>query len=536
MSSTAPEELDALIVGAGFAGLCMLYKTRTLKLRAKVIESAPSVGGTWYHNRYPGARVDIQSLEYSFAFCEELQQDWHWTQRYASQPELLRYANHVADRFRLREDILLNTRLISASWNEKAKRWHATSDAGRNWSARYLIMATGPLSTPNTPHFEGLDTFAGLKLHTAQWPHERVDFSGMRVGVIGTGSSGVQVIPEIACEARELTVFQRTPAYVVPAHNGPLDPEWETRVKTDYAGFRSRNLQSFSGALSDYPPHMVSALEVSDEERQARFEERWRVGGFVILFTFLDVVSDVRANALVAEFVRGKIRSIVHDPLTAKALSPSYSIGCKRMCVDSSGYYETFNRSNVRLVDVSQTPIERVTSRGVVVDGCEHELDALVLATGFDAVTGTLSCLDLRGRNDLTIQQKWSGGALNYLGLAVAGFPNLFNIVGPGCPAAFTNVIVSIEHHVDWIGDCIAWLDSKGLSTIEAREDAEADWMAYVLAVAGQTVFLTCNSWYLGANIPGKPRLFLPLASGLPAYIERCAQVASSGYPGFTLQ
>jgi cation diffusion facilitator CzcD-associated flavoprotein CzcO len=532
---TVEERLDVLIVGAGFAGLYMLHKARTLKLRAKAVESAPSVGGTWYHNRYPGARVDIQSLEYSYSFSEELQQAWHWSQRYASQPELLRYSNHVADRFRLRDDILLNTRLSAAGWDETSQCWLATTDTGWRFRARFLVMAAGPLSTPNVPPFEGLETFAGRRLHTSDWPHEPIDFTGQRVGVIGTGSSGVQVIPELARQARELIVFQRTPAYVVPAHNGPLDPEWEARVKGDYAGLRKRNLQAFGGAFSDYPPHMVSALAVSDEERRARFEERWQIGGFVFLFTFFDVMFDVRANALAAEFVRSKIRAIVRDPATAQLLSPTYSIGCKRLCVDSSGYYETFNRPNVHLVDLAQTPIERITPRGVVVDGREHALDALVLATGFDAVTGAPTRLDLRGRGGLRIQDKWADGALNYLGLAVAGFPNLFNIVGPGCPAAFTSVIVSIEHHVDWIADCIAWLDSKGLSRIEAREDAEAEWMAYVLAVAQQTVFLTCNSWYLGANIPGKPRVFLPLASGLPAYIERCAQVASSGYPGFNL-
>jgi cation diffusion facilitator CzcD-associated flavoprotein CzcO len=535
MPTSAKPDLDLLIVGAGFAGLCMLHKAHQLGLNARVIESAPSVGGTWYHNRYPGARVDIQSLEYSYSFSAELQQEWRWTQRYASQPELLRYANHVADRFKLRDDIHLNTRLTSASWDDAGERWRATSDTGQHWSARFLVLATGPLSTPNTPRFAGLETFAGLRLHTASWPHEPVDFAGMRVGVVGTGSSAVQVISEIARQARELTVFQRTPAYVVPAHNGPLDAAWESQVKADYAGFRSRNLQTFSGFGSDYPPHMVSALAVSEEERLARFEERWRVGGFVLLFTFFDVMFDVRANALAAEFVRQKIRALVHDPETAKLLSPSYSIGCKRLCVDSSGYYETFNRSNVHLVDVAHNPIERITPRGVVVNGRQYELDALVLATGFDAVTGAVTRLALRGRHGLTIQDKWAGGALNYLGLTVAGFPNLFNIVGPGCPAPFTSVILSIEHHVEWIADCIAWLDSKGLSTIEAREDAEAEWMAYVLAVASQTVFLTCNSWYLGANVPGKPRVFLPLASGLPAYMERCAQVASSGYPGFDL-
>ena len=535
--------LDLLIVGAGFGGLCMLHRTRTLGLRALAIDAAPSVGGTWYHNRYPGARVDIQSLEYSYSFSEELQQQWHWSERYAAQPELLRYANHVADRFALRDGIRLQTRLVQAAWDEASRRWMATvrnaQGESQDLTARFMVMASGPLSTPNTPDFPGLKTFAGKLLHTADWPHEAVDFSGQRVGVIGTGSSGVQVIPPIAAQARRLTVFQRTPAYVVPAHNGPLDAEWERRVKADYAGFRARSRQMRGGFGSEHPPHMVSALAVSAEERAARFEERWRVGGFVFLGTFYDIVLDGRANALAAEFVRDKIRAAVHDPAVAEQLLPTYPIGCKRLCVDSAGYYETFNRPQVELVDVGADggqPIERITPRGVVAGGREFELDALVLATGFDAVTGTLMRLALRGRDGVRIQDKWAGGPLNYLGLATAGFPNLFHLAGVGSTAAFSSVILSIEHHVQWIGQCIAWLDAQGLARIEARAEAERDWMAHVLAMAKQTVFLDCNSWYLGANIPGKPRVFMALTGGFPAYARRCAEVAAGGYDGFHLR
>jgi len=525
--------LDVLIVGAGFGGLYMLHKARASGLRAQVLEAAPSVGGTWYHNRYPGARVDIQSLEYSFGFDEALQQEWHWSERYASQPELLRYANHVADRFGLRDGIRLSTRLASAHWDQAAARWHATTDSGERWTARFLVLATGPLSTPNRPAFDGLESFAGAVHHTADWPHEAVDFTGQRVGVIGTGSSGLQVIPPIAAQALELTVFQRTPAYAVPSHNGPLDAAWEARVKADYAGFRARNREMRGGFGCDTPPYRRSALDVSAEERAERYEARWKIGGFAFLSTFQDLLTDLDANETAAEFVRGKIRQIVRDPDVARQLSPSYPIGCKRLCVDSGGYYETYNRANVRLVDLVERPLERITARGVVAGGREHPLDALVLATGFDAMTGTLTRLDLRGRGGVAMRDKWAPGALNYLGLAIAGFPNLFHLAGAGSTSAFTSVIVSIEHQVDWIAECIAWLDARGLARIEASEEAEAAWMAELRRVAEKTVYLNCNSWYLGANIPGKPRLFMPNAGGFPAYAKRCAEVAARGYEGF---
>ena len=535
MRPTPPETLDLLIVGAGFGGLCLLHKARAAGLQVLVIEAAPSVGGTWYHNRYPGARVDVQSLEYSFSFDEALQQEWHWSERYASQPELLRYANHVADRFDLRRDIRLNTRLTQARWDEADRRWQATADTGQRWQARFMVMATGPLSTPNTPSFEGLDRFAGRVLHTAAWPHEPVDVTGQRVGVIGTGSSGVQVIPQLARQAGTLTVFQRTPAYVVPAHNGPLDPAWEARIKADYAGFRARSRAMSGGFGSELPPHPVSALKVDDAEREARFEARWQVGGFAFLGSFYDILLNHQANALAADFVRGKIRAKVQDPVTAERLCPDYPIGCKRLCVDSDDYFGTYNRPHVQLVDLAAAPIERITAQGVVVAGQEHVLDTLVLATGFDAITGTLMRLDLRGRDGLRIQDKWATGPLNYLGLMTAGFPNLFHVAGAGSTSAFTAVTLCIEHHADWILQCIGWLDAHGRSTIEATEAAESAWMDHLLAKAERTIILSCNSWYLGANIPGKPRRFMALIGGFPAYEERCAQVAARGYEGFAL-
>ena len=532
--AAAAQALDMLIVGAGFAGLYMLLKARRLGLRALVIETAPSVGGTWYHNRYPGARVDIQSMEYSFSFDEALQQEWQWSERYAPQPELLRYANHVADRFGLRDGIRLGTRMSGARFDEAERRWTVRSEDGDCWSARFLVMASGPLSSPNLPDFAGLKDFAGPVYHTADWPHEPVDFGGRRVAVVGTGSSAVQAIPIIAGQAAELTVFQRTAAYAAPAHNAPLDRQFEARIKADYAGFRARNRRMHGGFGSLLPPNPVSALAVSAEEREAAFEARWKIGGFAILGAFNDLLLNPQSNAFVAEFVRSKIRAIVKDPATAALLCPTHTIGCKRLCVDS-GYYESFNRPNVRLVDISQAPIERFTATGLRSGGREFGFDALVLATGFDAMTGTMMRLDLRGRGGLPIQQKWHAGPLNYLGLGIAGFPNLFNIAGPGSTSAFTNVIVAIEQHVDWIADCVAHLDRHGLSTIEATAAAEAAWAEHVDAAARRTVFLSCNSWYLGANVPGKPRMFMPLAGGFPQYAERCAQVARNGYEGFAL-
>jgi len=532
--TSGARQLDMLIVGAGFAGLYMLHKARRQGLNAHVVEAAPSVGGTWYHNRYPGARVDIQSMEYSYSFDEALQQEWCWSERYAPQPELLRYANHVADRFALRDGIQLNTRIAGASYDESSRRWWVRSDTGQTWSARFLVMASGPLSSPNRPDFEGLEHFAGAVHHTADWPHEPVDFSGRRVAVVGTGSSAVQAIPLIAPQAGELTVFQRTAAYAVPAHNAALDRDVEATIKADYAAFRARNRRMHSGFGSLLPPNPVSALAVSAKERQAAFEARWRIGGFALLGAFNDLLLDQRSNALAAQFVRDKIAAIVKDPATVKLLQPKHTLGCKRLCVDS-GYYATFNRPNVRLVDISQQPIERFTATGLRSGGREFEFDTLVLATGFDAMTGTLMRLDLRGRNGLSIRDKWQAGPLNYLGLGIGGFPNLFNIAGPGSTSAFTNVIVAIEHHVDWIAECIAHMDAQGLTTFEASEAAEAAWAEYVNAAARRTVFLSCNSWYLGANIPGKPRMFMPLADGFPKYAQRCAEVARKGYEGFVL-
>ena len=511
--------LDLLVVGAGFGGLYMLHKARTMGLSTLVLETAPSVGGTWYANRYPGARVDIQSLEYSFSFSEDLQQEWQWTERYASQPELLRYANHVADRFELRSGIRLNTRITSARYDDAEKNWQVggvgADGVSQTWRARFVVLASGPLSTPNTPAFPGLDTFAGPALHTADWPHAPVDFSGRHVGVIGTGSSAVQVIPRIAQQAASVTVFQRTAAYVVPAHNGPLDPALEARVKADYPGFRARNRQMRTGFGCELPPNPASVLTASPEARAAAFEARWRVGGFSLLGAFGDLMTDLQANALVAEFVRSKIRETVLDPATAALLSPHQPIGCKRMCV-ADGYYETFNRPNVNLVDVSEQPIEAVMPGGLWAGGCEHAFDTLVLATGFDAVDGQYPAGPARPRRPAH-RGPLDRRADQLPGRVQAGFPNMFMILGPNGP--FTNLPPSIEAQVEWIAELVGTAEREGLRTVEPTSEAEDRWTATCHEIADMTLFPKCESWIFGANIPGKKNsvMFYWPASALTA-------------------
>lgn len=538
MPPSREPELDVLIVGAGFGGLYMLHAARTRGLSARVLESAPGVGGTWFHNRYPGARVDIESLEYSYSFSEELQQHWRWTERYAAQPEILRYANHVADRFGLRDGIELGARVATAHFDETARRWRVRTADEREWSARFLVAATGQLSTPVRPQWPGLDVFTGAVHYTGAWPHEPVSFEGKRVGVVGTGSSGVQVIPALAVQARELMVFQRTPCYAVPARNTPLDPDYEATVKAEYASFRARGRLLPGGFGARLPPNQASALAVSPEECDAEFERRWQDGGFSFIGAFGDLLLNQEANGRASEFVRRKIRSTVNDPRTAELLCPTFPIGCRRLCV-GTGYYETYNRDNVKLVDVNREPIARLTAAGIVTRSEGHErehlIDTLVLATGFDAMTGTLTRIDLRGRAGVSLADKWRDGPGNYLGLTVAGFPNFFHITGPGSTLAFTNAIVAIEHHVDWITACIHYLDAHGHETIEASPEAEAEWVAFVQKSAERTLFLSCNSLYLGSNVPGKPRVFMPLAAGFPRYARRCGEVAANGYEGFVI-
>ena len=531
---TGERSYDAVIVGAGFSGLYMLHRLRGLGLTARLYEAGTGVGGTWYWNRYPGARVDIESLEYSYSFSPELDAEWTWSERYATQPELLAYLNHVAERFDLKRDIQFETRVAAARFDEAANRWTVSTDKGEAVSARYCVMATGVLSVANEIAFEGADSFQGKTYRTGSWPKQGVDFTGLRVAVIGTGSSAIQSIPEIAAQADHVTVFQRTPNFSVPAHNGPIDPA----VAQDWAAHRAqyrREARETGFGIRMVNPQEQLALDADAEARQATFEARWQVGGFALLGAYGDLITDLAANATAAGFVADKIRGIVKDPQTAEKLVPkSFPIGSKRLCVDT-GYYAAFNRDNVNLVDLRETPIEAITPAGVRTSGATYEVDAIVYAIGFDAMTGALGKIDIRGRGGAALKERWSAGPGTYLGLMVAGFPNLFIVTGPGSPSVLCNMAVAIEQHVEWISDCIAWMGARQAGAIEATEPAQAAWVAHVNEVAETTVFPLANSWYMGANVPGKPRVFMPYIGGFPVYRDKCNEVAANGYEGFAV-
>jgi cation diffusion facilitator CzcD-associated flavoprotein CzcO len=524
---------DAVIVGAGFAGLYMLHRLRGLGLTARVYEAGKGVGGTWYWNRYPGARCDVESMDYSYSFSDELQQEWRWSERYSAQPEILKYANHVADRFDLRKDIQFETRVTRAAFDETTGRWTVETDRGDRVTARFCIMATGCLSDAQVPDIKGRESFAGKWYHTGKWPHEGVDFTGLRVGIIGTGSSAIQSIPIIAKQAAHLFVFQRTPNYSMPAQNAPLDPVYERRVKETYADFRRQARESRVGFVTERSGD--SALAVPEEERMREYEKRWSRGGLGFSAAYTDLLITKEANDTAAEFFRAKIRNIVRDPEVARALTPTdYPLGTKRLCVDT-GYYDTFNRDNVTLVDLRKTPIEAITPRGVRTSEAEYEVDALVFATGFDAMTGALLNIDIRGRGGRRIQEAWAAGPRTYLGLSIAGFPNLFTITGPGSPSVLSNMIVSIEQHVDWIADCLTYLGRHGHTSIEATPEAQEAWVQHVNDVGHMTLYPLAKSWYMGANVPGKPRVFMPYIGGVGVYRQKCDEVAAKGYEGFTL-
>ena len=528
---STPTELDALVVGAGFAGLYMLHRLRGMGLRARVIEAGGGVGGTWYWNRYPGARCDVESVEYSYGFSEELQQEWVWSERYAAQPEIMRYLEHVAERFALYPDIRFNTRVLAAHYDAASARWNIHSDGG-DYRVRYCIMATGCLSSANLPDLPGFGDFKGRVLHTGRWPHEPVDFSGQRVGVIGTGSSGIQATPEIAEQAAHLTIFQRTPNWSVPARNAPLAAAQQDEVKRDYRGYRAR--QRKLGPACHQPPNKQSALAVDEHEREQIYEGWWARGGLSFLGAFGDLIFDPRANDTAAQFIRNKIRATVNDPALAEKLIPDHALGCKRACSDSH-YYETFNRDNVSLVDLREAPLETFTATGIRTTNADYPLDTVVFATGFDAMTGALERIDIRGIDGLVLKDKWAAGPRTYLGLATAGFPNFFIITGPGSPSVLASMTVGIEQHVDWIAQCLEWLAAHGANRIEADVQAEDAWVEHVNTVAAKTLMQGCNSWYVGANIPGKPRVFLPYVGGFPRYEARCNDVAANGYAGFRI-
>ena len=525
---------DVVIVGAGFAGLYMLQKLRGLGLSARVYEAGDGVGGTWYWNRYPGARVDIESQEYSYSFSPELEAEWRWTERYSPQPELLKYLNHVADRFDLRRDIQLETRVTAATFDEAQERWTIATDRGETVSARFCVMATGCLSVMKEADLPGIESFAGRTWHTGRWPHEGVDFTGQRVGVIGTGSSAIQSIPLIAAQAEHVHVFQRTPNFSVPAHNAPMSPDVDRAWRENRAEYRQRERVSNVGFLS-HDPSEALALEASPQERRRVYEERWARGGFSMGGAFADVAIDRAANDTAVEFMAEKIASIVKDPKVAEMLTPrTYPFGTKRLCIDTD-YYATFNRDNVTLVDVRAAPIEAITATGVRTTEAEYAVDALVTAIGFDAMTGALGAIDIRGRGGRPLKNQWADGPRTYLGLMVAGFPNLFMVTGPGSPSVLSNMVVSIEQHVEWIAGCIGWLGERQIGAIEATTEAQDAWVAHVNEVADTTLYPQANSWYLGANVPGKPRVFMPYVGGVGVYREKCDEVAANGYEGFAL-
>ncbi|MBR0908580.1 flavin-containing monooxygenase [Bradyrhizobium japonicum] len=525
---------DVVVVGAGFAGMYMLHRLRGLGFSARVYEQGGGVGGTWYWNRYPGARCDVESMQYSYSFSEELQQEWDWSERYAPQPEILNYANHVADRFDLRRDIQFDTRVERVAFDAHAKCWSVTTSDGETVEAQFIVLATGCLSNARKPDIKGLESFKGPVYHTGSWPHEPVDFTGQRVGLIGTGSSGIQSAPIIAEQARHFTVFQRTANFSIPARNAALTDEERNNFRRTYPEIRrfAREVAR-NGIFAEQPDR--GALDDSDETRNGKYSARWERGGLTFMYVYNNLGLERSANDTAANFVRGKIAEIVKDPETAKLLQPnSHPIGTKRICIDTD-YFATFNRPNVSLVDIKTNPIEEITANAVRVAGRDHQVDALVMATGFDAMTGSVAKIDISGPGGRTLNEKWAEGPRTYLGLMSAGFPNLFIITGPGSPSVLSNMIVSIEQHVDWIADCLVHMRRQGVATMEASGEAEDKWVAHVNEVADGTLYPQANSWYMGANIPGKPRIFMPYIGGVGVYRRICDEVAAKGYEGFLL-
>ncbi|WP_293325017.1 flavin-containing monooxygenase [Mycobacterium sp.] len=525
--------VDALVVGAGFAGLYALHRLRAQGLSVRVLEAAPELGGTWYYNRYPGARCDVESVDYCYSFSEELQQEWNWTEKYATQGEILRYLNWVADKLDLRRDIELNTRVVSAVLDETTLRWTVTTDGGAVHTARFCLMATGPLSAAMTPNFPGLDSFAGEIYHTAHWPHEPVDFTGKRVAVIGTGSSGIQTIPIIAEQAAQLYVFQRTPNYSVPAGNRPFSEGELDEIKAGYAERRRLSWRSGGGS-----PHITAprpTMDFTAEERRNAFEKRWQLGGVLYSKTFPDQMTDMTANDEARRFYEEKVRAVIDDPAVAELLIPNdHPIGTKRICTDSN-YFQTFNKPNVSLISVRATPIKSVDSAGINTTESHYDLDMIVLATGFDAMTGALANIDIIGRDGLRLRDDWEHGPRTYLGLGVNGFPNLFVISGPGAPAVLANMVLHAEAHVNWIAHAIAYLDDHGYAAMEPTRDAVDGWVTELARRADESLFTKANSWYMGANVPGKPRVFMLFIGGFAVYNDICTEVADAGYKGFDL-
>ena len=522
------EELDVIIVGAGFSGLYMLYKMRKMNLKALIIERASDAGGTWFWNRYPGARCDIESIEYSYSFSDELQQEWNWSNRYSDQSEILEYINYVVKKFNLKENIVFNTSVKSATFDENLKNWIVETDS-KSYSSKFCVMATGTLSSIKQPNFDGLENFKGDWYVTGEWPHEKLDFTSKKVAIIGTGSSAVQSIPVIAEEAKNLTVFQRSPNYTIPANNRPLTEKELSNAKSSYDQIREKAKYTRAGiGYNQFEERKL--LDLSSEEIKKELNNRWKIGGQEIFTAgFTDVGVNVEANKIVADFVKSKIKEIVKDPNVAELLSPEDAIGCKRLCADTN-YFETYNRENVELIDLNSNPINSITENGILTKNKEFKFDTIIFATGFDAMTGALQAIDITGKNGKKLKQVWKDGPKSFLGLLINGFPNLFTVTGPGSPSVLTNMMVAIEQHVEWISDCINFLSKSNLNEVEADELFQIEWMDHIEEVAKNTLRYTCNSWYVGANVPGKKRVFMPYAGGFGKYREKCDEIAENNY------
>ena len=526
------DTFDAVIVGAGFTGLYMLHVLRQKGFTARLVDAASGVGGTWYWNRYPGARCDIESMQYSFQFSEELQQEWEWTERYASQPEILAYIEHVAERFDLTRDIQFDTRVEAATWDENTGEWTVETDRGQALHARYFIMGVGCLSAPIKPTFEGEADFTGETYQTSIWPKEHVDFKGKRVGIIGVGSSAIQAGPLIAEEAEHVYIYQRTPNYVVPSQNRPLTPEEVKDIKSDYKGFRAKAYAGLTAFL--FERHDQSVFDLTPDERRARFDNYWNIGGLPFLGAFNDILFNDDANQACIDYWRSRIEEIIDDPKLVELLTPDEEFGCKRLC-SGTGFYEMFNRDNVTLVDVRGTGIERFTPAGLRAEGVDYDLDTIIFATGFDAMTGSVTRIRITGKGGQTIQQKWAEGPKTYLGLMISGFPNMFNMVSAGSPSVLATMVTAAEQHGDWVGECLDHMRETGKTVIEATPEAEAEWSAEVKRAGDASLRTNCDSWYVGSNIEGKARVFAPYIGGWPPYVARCNAETASKYENCVL-
>jgi cation diffusion facilitator CzcD-associated flavoprotein CzcO len=526
--------VDAIVIGAGFAGLRALYRLREMGKQVVVLEAGAGVGGVWYHNGYPGARCDVESYDYSYSFSPELEQEWRWTERYATQPEILRYINHVADRFDMRKDINFNTRMAQAKYDEQAARWIITTEDGRIWSSQLLVMCVGQLSTTKAPTYPGQASFSGEIIHSGVWPKHQVDFENKRVAIIGTGSSGMQMTPIIAKVAKHLTVFQRTANYSIPAANSPVSEEEDRQVKANYRARREQAWNSPTGL--GFMPSKQSALDATPEEREIVYEAAWHRLGFGFALSYYDILLSKPANDTAADFIRNKIGSVINDPVVRDKLVPKgHAFAARRPSVDS-GYFQAFNRPNVELADIRESPIVEFTSEGIRTTAKAHEFDIIIFATGFDAFTGSLLKPEIVGRRGITLREKWAAGPVTQLGVAVSDFPNMLIVVGPGSPSLLSNVMVSTEEQIDWLAELLRTMDANQLVEFEADAAAEQSWVAHVNERAKETLYLSADSYYNGAEVAGKPRVFMPYSGGVRGYRRILRQCAQEGYTGFALR